>query len=345
MLREEWGHHRHNGWTWFDSRAVAGLTGVEFVMPLADKLDWTVEPKQSLSELYRQRAQYLRDHFDYLILMYSGGSDSHQTLMSFIGNGIFLDEVRTCYPMKWVEKVSGFPYIGEKDDPLGLLFEYHYATVPGLREVSLLSPATKISVMDFTDAFAARDMSEWTASVFPGKVAGGLHGLYNAVKRVRDARDLQRAADGLGGTVGVIYGSEKPFVALVGQDVCVFYADGARVGIDHYFQHGGNGLYEPVMFYWGEPRITCKQAHVIKRELERDIRSFGDLDIYRRLIYPDWSPRYQRRIPTYGGVLAVCIGERAASIAAERAKNLSAIPKIKSRYYRVGTLHAVQRPG
>jgi hypothetical protein len=48
----------------------------DFNEAVFDSYDWTVEPKDSLVELYRQRAQQLRNKYDYIILAYSGGADS-----------------------------------------------------------------------------------------------------------------------------------------------------------------------------------------------------------------------------------------------------------------------------
>ena len=39
--------------------------------------------KQDLNNLYRLRAQQLRDEYDYLILYFSGGSDSYNILKTF----------------------------------------------------------------------------------------------------------------------------------------------------------------------------------------------------------------------------------------------------------------------
>jgi hypothetical protein len=55
--------------------------------------DWTKEPDASILELYRQRAQQLRDQYDYVILNYSSGADSQTVLDAFINNDIKLDEV------------------------------------------------------------------------------------------------------------------------------------------------------------------------------------------------------------------------------------------------------------
>lgn len=55
--------------------------------------DWTKEPKLSLPDLYRKKAEQLRNDYDYIILMYSGGSDSGNILETFVQNNIYLDEV------------------------------------------------------------------------------------------------------------------------------------------------------------------------------------------------------------------------------------------------------------
>jgi hypothetical protein len=56
----------------------------------------TTEPTEELWEIYRQRAQQLRDKYDYLVLSYSSGCDSTTILHSFLYNNIHLDEI-FCY--------------------------------------------------------------------------------------------------------------------------------------------------------------------------------------------------------------------------------------------------------
>lgn len=65
----------------------------DFNNELFESLDWTVEPKESIKELYRQRAQQIRDRYDYVVILFSGGCDSTCVLDSFIDNGIHVDEV------------------------------------------------------------------------------------------------------------------------------------------------------------------------------------------------------------------------------------------------------------
>jgi hypothetical protein len=58
-----------------------------------ENIDWTKEPTKSLKQLYKERAEQIRDMYDYLILYFSGGSDSITALNAFLDNDIPLDEV------------------------------------------------------------------------------------------------------------------------------------------------------------------------------------------------------------------------------------------------------------
>jgi hypothetical protein len=57
--------------------------------------DWSQEPRPDLPlwEFYRNRAQHLRDKYQYLVVMFSGGPDSKNMLDAFIDNDIFVDEI------------------------------------------------------------------------------------------------------------------------------------------------------------------------------------------------------------------------------------------------------------
>ena len=57
-----------------------------------DQLDWSIEPELSLPVLYAQRAQEIRDKYDYLILHLSGGNDSGAILETFLLNDIKLEK-------------------------------------------------------------------------------------------------------------------------------------------------------------------------------------------------------------------------------------------------------------
>lgn len=68
------------------------------------KLNWQQEPKQSVQELYALRAWELRNRYDYLVLHFSGGSDSLNILETFLRNNIRLEEIFIRGPIKKVDK-------------------------------------------------------------------------------------------------------------------------------------------------------------------------------------------------------------------------------------------------
>ena len=59
-----------------------------------DRLDWRIEPSQSLDTLMAQHALRLRQQYDVLILHWSGGTDSHTVYNVFQRHNIHLDEIR-----------------------------------------------------------------------------------------------------------------------------------------------------------------------------------------------------------------------------------------------------------
>ena len=74
------------------------------------KFPWHEEPTVPLNELYRIRAQQLRDRYDYIRLELSGGADSTTVAYAFLLNGIPLDEVVFRYPEKGSKDATNNPW-------------------------------------------------------------------------------------------------------------------------------------------------------------------------------------------------------------------------------------------
>lgn len=75
-----------------------------------DHYDWTQEPEQSLEQLMDLHAQYLRNSYQRLILLWSGGTDSHTIYNVFKRNRIHLDEII----IKASAHSAGFPEINHE---------------------------------------------------------------------------------------------------------------------------------------------------------------------------------------------------------------------------------------
>ena len=108
-------------------------------------LDWSKEPSETLPEMYKTRAQQLRDEYDYLILCFSGGADSTNILRTFTDNNIRLDEIFCDFPVDALEKTKHkFTYNG--NDPAFVSFEWYTSAKPDLERLSKTHPEIKLSI-------------------------------------------------------------------------------------------------------------------------------------------------------------------------------------------------------
>lgn len=112
-------------------------------------LDWSKEPTESLSEVYRQRAQQIRDDYDHVVICYSGGIDSTNILETFYYNNIHIDEILV------VGAISQDSVSGSDENHNGDLY---HNVFPTLNSMDL--SRTKISIVDYTTYF--RDVNNFS---------------------------------------------------------------------------------------------------------------------------------------------------------------------------------------
>jgi hypothetical protein len=109
---------------------------------LYGSVDWKTEPSFSLKELYKLRAQEIRDSYERVILCLSGGIDSRNVLESFYYNNIQIDEIIS------VGAFSQDKYFGSDENNNR---EIYVNVKQLLNELDL--PNTKISFLDYTEYF------------------------------------------------------------------------------------------------------------------------------------------------------------------------------------------------
>ena len=61
-------------------------------------INWQQDFNRDLRELYYGRARQLREMYDYIVISYSGGSDSRTVLDSFLKQGLHVDEILHAWP-------------------------------------------------------------------------------------------------------------------------------------------------------------------------------------------------------------------------------------------------------
>lgn len=220
------------------------------------KANWKVEPLLSLDELYKIRAQYIRDTYPYVILCYSGGTDSTAMLEAFYYNNIHIDEILV------VGALSQDPHKGSDSNHNGDL--YHNA-FPLLNKLNL--PNTKITVFDYTDCFRdglIKDISvikqygnEWIKHV--GAWTSVHHIFWSDLKRIVGSDNQKQTA--------VVFGADKTSVEYSRYNVP--YVRFSNLSFDDYGGNYVNDNFNRVNFYAEGHQtsvdIVVKQAHVVHR--------------------------------------------------------------------------------
>ena len=269
--------------------------------------NWSVEPETNLKELYRMRAQQLRDRYDYIRLEVSGGGDSATAAFSFILNGIHLDEVVFRYPKTGEKNVTDDPF---NTKPENTLSEWKYAAQPLLQWIATHAPRTRITMHDYSEDMLASNHDEsWifrTKDYFqPGHV----------FKHTVDAVDSHKKTLDQGKSVCMLWGVDKPKVCIKDKKWYLYFMDVQANNANPEVGQWDNVTNE--YFYWTPdlPELLCKQAHTIRKwfDLPSNIYlqhlarwpnySFAQRTtfehIIKPLLYPDYDPTtFQTSKPT-----------------------------------------------
>jgi hypothetical protein len=292
------------------------------------KIDWTIEPTISLSELYKMRAQQIRDSYDYIILMFSGGADSTQVLKTFIDNKIFLDEVCTNYPVEFSNKIQ-FPTNISRIHPLGLLYEYYVAAEPRLKELAIKNPKTKITLMDSSETIKTKYSND--KYIVDNTEAFLTSNYYQTLRVLDQEAGLHKRQDKLPGKkIGVIYGADKPNLEIVDDNLRFVFDELGRSSPGCVPISKG---FEEELFYWSRdlPLIPIKQGHIIKRALQLNHKLYNlavqnyflikESNLIKTMIYPSFEKHiYQKRksAENDNAPLAGFLGQRANMVIKEQ---------------------------
>lgn len=250
---------------------------------------WHIDTQIDLKQLYKKRAEQIRDKYDYIVIWYSGGVDSFTVLNTFKENNIHVDEIAQFHS-----------YEGEKTWDSFLNKEIKIVALPETKRFLESMPHTKHRVVDLSPIVKSLFGHDQNRFDFIYKLnhAFGPHHLARSYLREKISDWSKIIASGK--KLCFVYGSEKPpvrydavndkyflqFFDIV--DSCV----GPRTQIlnrpDEYDE----------LFYWSPDAmdIIARQAHIIvnymrdvpKQDLDSD---YLTSDTYVQLLGPDG--RYQ----------------------------------------------------
>ena len=309
MINKKLGYYTCGGLE-FDSKIKALLhskqTGSEIQWLFNDKeyseYDWTVEPTMTLDQLYDKRTRELREQYDYIMLSYSGGADSHNILMSFIRQGLHLDEIVVNTMEKGNKKLTDVSTSNLK--ATNAAAEHELQTIPRLKEASQLIPNTKITICDLTDYLIdyleGKGDASWVLDKREGLNPAGMTRFnYLHFLDIRKNFDKDKK-------FGIIMGIDKPRCFIHQDRFYLNYSDRSTniTTVAEHFKEYPNSTIE--FYYWGPDSldIQCKQSHTIKRWLEafpqyRDLWEASKTDfktvrlvherMLRTILYTTWD--------------------------------------------------------
>ena len=272
--------------------------------------DWTKEPVDSLPNLYAARARKLREQYDYVILMYSGGSDSFNILDTFVNYNIKLDEV-----------VHLINYEGSKDKKSFQNKEVFYVAKPKvdalIKEKRLLTTSRVIDITSRSiNGFNSKTKFDFihTINNFASPHNQSKTTLYLEVEKWRNLVSS-------GKKICFLWGGEKPYVNYIDEKWFFYFIDiiSLRRQIGNSSEMTGNNGVTNELFYWAptfeSTQIMIKQAHLIKNyfSVESNLEYLQTIqygtgeeitgrfntkngkiinlggEILKKLIYPNWN--------------------------------------------------------
>lgn len=221
-------------------------------------IDWRQEPTEDLTELYRRRAQQIRDRYDYLVLWYSGGADSTNILQTFINNDIKLDEIAQFYSLEgdgdpdsnfnaevirvaipWSLKITEeYRYIKHRVIDQSRLIESIYDQ-PEIKHDFLFLQNTTISPNNFSRVYLRKVVQDYADMISKG---------------IR---------------LCFIWGSEKPRISRVNGRYCLRFQDLIDNCVSPLIQQERFQGWHDELFYWSPDfaQGLVKQAHMVKKTL------------------------------------------------------------------------------
>lgn len=235
----------------------------KFNNEIFDVVDWTTEPENTLEYYYAKRAKQIRDNYDYVIVMASGGADSTNVLNSFLNNNIRVDEIVAGAPLSGL---SNWHYDPADTSANNTISETKFAQLPLLDKISKNHTDIKITLHDYFEDILTLTNENWIYESsshwihFSGTTRHSLD-KFNHIKNLLEN----------GKRVAVVYGIDKPIInRRQNGDLYMVVADSVvNIVTSHFKEH--YDTVDSVLFYYDPdlPELLIKQCHEVCRWIYR----------------------------------------------------------------------------
>lgn len=257
-------------------------------------LDWTKGYAENITEVYHRRARYLREKYDYLVLSFSGGSDSTVTLRSFLDQGLTVDEVLVRWPRKATQPL--YTPNGFDTRPENLLSEWDLAIEPALRRLRKEYPKIKITVIDWSDDVNSELKEDDWFSINDHLNPGVFRKYYGLAGTPTETKMIDA-----GKKTATIWGLDKPQLAYKDGEIYFYFLD--KLANTVFVNNTASRTAE--LFFWSPdcPYVVQAQARALYEYfimhpeklylIDWDKRTTANKSEYnalvRSLIYPLWD--------------------------------------------------------
>jgi hypothetical protein len=225
-------------------------------------LDWASDQIFNLDELYKRRAQQIRDKYKYVMVAFSGGADSRNLLNTFLENNIPIEEIVSYYPIQASAKLMN-KFDATDKSANNAIFEYYLACQPTLQEISKKYPNIKITIIDYTEYSIDIINSDQPEKLIK---YGTTLGIYNAGERMLS--NMLKNYSEKYNSACCVYGIDKPNIVYdivnkrLGFNQSDFAHNKCKFEIDGYYPN-----IEPFYSTPNMPEIMLAQAKAINRTL------------------------------------------------------------------------------
>ena len=233
---------------------------------LMSSYDWTQEPTEDIYELYASRARQLRNDYDYLVLLYSGGIDSHTIFETFLQNNLRLDEICSLSNTS-VESVTG-----------KFNQEVFNRAIPFVETLDLNALGTKFRLVDIGQLMIDQYSDEFhfeNHHFYSNGVANNWTTVARSHKLKAHITDHLKLSS-QGKKVCYIWGFDKPIINVIDNRYCLHFSSTSidlnireyvnRIKLQEKF---ANFYDEPFYITKDCPKISIKQAHLLVNAMKK----------------------------------------------------------------------------
>ena len=259
--------------------------------------DWTVEPTETLAELYCQRARQIKEQHDTVTIEFSGGADSWNAAYSFLRQGLHIDTL-----LYSADKNISHDPTDIRGDNCGA--EGIFSAYPWYKKFLEIDPTIKWVTHEKTDEM----MSTWSA----GKIDPLEHNMIHPGWLTKVPRSDGNEVGFQPTTEANIIGIDKPQLFFRDNTFYLYFTDfphTLRGVIDR--EAIGESKVTDYLFYWDADcaKLLIKQAHIImnwfkrnpqmlyliSNQYHRDTETY--YEIIDTLIYPEYTEIWNSRKP------------------------------------------------